>query len=222
MCTADGPVPGSVAEALRMTRAGLDYLNGQAAVELDPSGSGPVLTSLGEIAAKLTAAHATVLSRFDAGYAHNADGYGTSAAWLAAMARMTPRDAKAAVRQMRLLGKHRCLEEALAEFKAIVAIDPDSPIGYYNMGNVLAELDRDAEAAVALREVIRLNPNHYNARYNLGEMFRLEGKFDESAIQFQEFLRLAPDTPQNRRNINRAKRLVDEFTKEAPSPAVRQ
>ena len=28
MCTADGRVFGSVAEALRMTHAGLDYLNG--------------------------------------------------------------------------------------------------------------------------------------------------------------------------------------------------
>ena len=31
MCTADGQGLGSVAEALRMTRAGLDYLNGPGA-----------------------------------------------------------------------------------------------------------------------------------------------------------------------------------------------
>ena len=114
MCTADGGSFGSVAEALRMTRAGLDYLNARAAGEVEAAGSGEVLTSLGEIQAKFTAAHATVLARFDAGDAHNADGYGTSARWLEAMAQMAPRDAKAAVRQMRALGKHRCLEEALA------------------------------------------------------------------------------------------------------------
>ena len=33
MCTADGRVFGSVAEALRMARAGLDYLNGPGAGE---------------------------------------------------------------------------------------------------------------------------------------------------------------------------------------------
>ena len=114
MCTADGPAPASVAEALRMTRAGLDYLNSRAADDLDPAGTGPVLMSLGEIQAKFTAAHATVLSRFDAGDAHNADGYCTSARWLEAMARMAPRDAKAAVGQMRALGRHRYLAEALA------------------------------------------------------------------------------------------------------------
>ena len=66
MCTADGQGLGSVAEALRMTRAGLDYLNGPGAGELDPAARGAVLRSLGEIEAKFTAAHASVLARFDA------------------------------------------------------------------------------------------------------------------------------------------------------------
>ncbi len=114
MCTRGGQAPGSVAEALRMTSVGLDYLNGPGGDELSAASYGAVLTSLGEIQAKLTAAHAAVLSRFDAANAHDSDGYGTSAAWLAAMGRMSARDAKAAVRQMRTLGRHRPLEEALA------------------------------------------------------------------------------------------------------------
>jgi hypothetical protein len=114
MCTGDGQVPGSVAEVLRMMSAGLDYLNGRAGDDLDAASYGAVLRSLGEIQAKFTAAHARVLSRFDAAGAHDADGYGTSAAWLAAMTRMTRRDARAAVRQMRTLGRHRPLGEGLA------------------------------------------------------------------------------------------------------------
>ena len=58
MCTADGRVFGSVAEALRMTSAGLDYLNGPEAADLDAAACGSVLRSLGEIEAKFTAAHA--------------------------------------------------------------------------------------------------------------------------------------------------------------------
>ncbi len=114
MCTADGRMFGSVAEALRMTRAGLDYLNGRAGTELDGVSCGPVLTSLGEIGAKVTAAHASVLSRFGAANAHDCDGYVTSAAWLQAMARMSEKDARAAVRQMRTQGRHPSLREALA------------------------------------------------------------------------------------------------------------
>ena len=114
MCTADGRVFGSVAEALRLARAGLDYLNGQGAAELDAASCGPVLRSLGEIEAKFTAAHAAVLSRFDAADAHDSDGYGNSAAWLMAMTDMTRRDARAKVRRMRLLRGHPEMAGALA------------------------------------------------------------------------------------------------------------
>ena len=47
-----------VADALRMMNAGLDYLNGPGAGELDAASCGLVLRSLGEIEAKFTAAHA--------------------------------------------------------------------------------------------------------------------------------------------------------------------
>src|SRR5215831_9091501 len=109
-----GSVPGSVAEALRTAHAGLDYLNSPAGAGLHAAAAGGVLTSLGELQAKVTAAHAAFLRRFDAADAHDADGYGTSAAWLAAMAKMAKNDAKAAVRQMRQLNRHPCLHGALA------------------------------------------------------------------------------------------------------------
>jgi hypothetical protein len=105
----------SVADALRMMSAGLDYLNGPGAVELDAASCGTVLRSLGEIEAKFTAAHASVLARFDSADAHDCDGYGTSASWLAAMADQTPPDAKRKVRRMRLLRDHPALAAGLAD-----------------------------------------------------------------------------------------------------------
>src|SRR6201986_1417388 len=104
----------SVADALRMMKAGLDYLNGPGAGELDPAACGTVLRSLGEIEATCTAAHALVLARFDAADAHDCDGYGTSASWLTAMADMTPRDARVKMREMRLLRGHPEMAAALA------------------------------------------------------------------------------------------------------------
>src|SRR5215472_11044773 len=114
MCTTDGSVPDSVAEALRMAHASLDYLNSPAAADLPAAACGQALTSLGELQAKVTAVHAAFLRRFDAADGHDADGYGTSAAWLAAMTKMAPRDAKAAVRRMRRLGERPHLADALA------------------------------------------------------------------------------------------------------------
>jgi len=107
-------MPGSVAEALRMAGAGLEYLNSGAGDELDPAVLGEVLTTLGDLQGRLAAAHAAFLRRFDAADAHDADGYGSSSAWLAAKGRMTRRDARAAVRQMRQFSERPGLHEAVA------------------------------------------------------------------------------------------------------------
>ena len=114
MCTADGRVFGSVAEALRMANATMDYLNGPEAADLDPAACGTALRSLAEVQAKFTAAHAAVLARFDAADAHDSDGYGNSAAWLMAMTDMTRGDARAEVWRMRLLRDHPEMAAALA------------------------------------------------------------------------------------------------------------
>ncbi len=113
MC-ADDQVPGSAADALRLAHASLDYLNGPDAALLDPAALGPVLRSLGELRAKFTAAHAGFLRRFNAADAHDGDGYGTPAAWLAAMTKVSRKDANAGVRQMRRLGARPALDGALA------------------------------------------------------------------------------------------------------------
>jgi len=117
MCTADdargsdaafgGPVfggttvLGGTAGALRMAGAAMDYLNSASAANLDGTACGDLLIALGEVQAKLTAAHAALLRRFDAADAHDADGYGSSSAWLTAKGKMTRKAARAAVRRMR-------------------------------------------------------------------------------------------------------------------------
>ena len=114
MCTADGAGFGSAAEALRAGVAFADYLNASDAAELEPAALGEALVSIGEIQTKLAAAYAEFLFRFDAHDAHDADGYATSPAWLAAMSKLTKRDAKAAVRRMRVIAKHPLLARGMA------------------------------------------------------------------------------------------------------------
>jgi hypothetical protein len=53
MCARDGG-PGSVAEALRMADASVDYLNSPAAADLPAAACGQALIALGEIQAKVT------------------------------------------------------------------------------------------------------------------------------------------------------------------------
>ena len=114
MCTTSEAGFGSVAEALRTGVAFADYLNSFDAAGLAPAALGEALVSLGEIQSKLAVAHAELLFRFDAQDGHDADGYASSSAWLAAMARLSKRDAKAAVRQMRVISGHPLLALGIA------------------------------------------------------------------------------------------------------------
>jgi hypothetical protein len=103
-----------VAEALRVGGAFADYLNSPAAGDLDGSACGEALVALGRIQSRLAAAHTAFLRRFDAAGAHDSDGFGSSSAWLAAMAKLSRRDARAAVRQMHQLGRHPNLADGVA------------------------------------------------------------------------------------------------------------
>ena len=106
---------GSVLEALRAGRAMTDYLNSPAARDLDGAACGEALVQIGAILSGLTAVQNGLLRRFDADSAHDADGYASTAAWLAYKTGLGRRDAKAAVRQMRLLGRHPLLDDAAAD-----------------------------------------------------------------------------------------------------------
>jgi hypothetical protein len=118
MCTrgeqAPGEVPDSVAEALAMAEAAVDYLNGPEAACLDVTALGDVLQSLGGIGGKFAAARAAMLARFDSGRGHDADGYGSSASWLAAKNKTTRKAANAEVRRMRQFREHPELASAVA------------------------------------------------------------------------------------------------------------
>ncbi|HEY6791622.1 MAG TPA: DUF222 domain-containing protein [Trebonia sp.] len=123
------PAPGSkpprtAAEALAMMDAALDFLNGEFLAGpggggLDSAGLagadlGGVLECLGVLSAKFAAARAAVLAKFDAARGHDADGYGSSAAWLAAKGRTTRRAAGAEVRRMRQFRAHPVIAAAVA------------------------------------------------------------------------------------------------------------
>jgi hypothetical protein len=125
--TGAGPVggpPRTAAEALAMMDAALDFLNGEflagpGGAGLDSAGLagadlGSVLEALGGLSGKFAAARSAILARFDAARGHDADGYGSSAAWLAAMGRTTRRAANAEVRRMRQFRAHPVVAAAVA------------------------------------------------------------------------------------------------------------
>ncbi len=134
---------GSVLEALRAGRAMTDYLNSPAARDLDGAACGEALVQVGAILSGLTAVQNGLLRRFDADGAHDADGYASTAAWLACKTGLGRRDAKAAVRQMRLLGRHPLLDEAAAEGAVTVSWAREMAGWTRRIGD--EEMQRDAD-----------------------------------------------------------------------------
>jgi hypothetical protein len=114
MCTNVERVPRGVADALAMAGAAMDYLNGSGGAAVDVTALGDVLRAMSGISGKLAVARAAFLARFDAGRGYDADGYGSSASWLAAKGKTTRKAASAQVRQMRQLREHPEMASAVA------------------------------------------------------------------------------------------------------------
>ncbi|HUN33586.1 MAG TPA: DUF222 domain-containing protein [Trebonia sp.] len=97
-----------------MAEAAMDYLNDPGAACLDTTALGDVLRAMGEISGKFAVARAAILARFDAERGHDADGYGSSASWLAAKNKTTRKAANAEVRRMRQFLEHPEIAGAVA------------------------------------------------------------------------------------------------------------
>lgn len=75
--------------------------------------------------------------------------------------------------------------------KAMTLLPNDAEI-QNNIGNVLGDRGRAAEAEAYYRQALVLNPDFFGAYGNLGGMLRTQGKMDEALACFQQQLRLAP------------------------------
>ncbi len=63
------------------------------------------------------------------------------------------------------------LEEALAEYAAVLELVPTDTAALYNTGVIRRELGEDAEAEAVLWEVLEVNPEHVLAAKALGELY---------------------------------------------------
>ncbi len=74
-------------------------------------------------------------------------------------------------------------KEAIIEFKNVVAIDPEDPVGYYKLGLAyyrLGGLDNLKSAFSAFERAVELDSSLYEAHLRLGELYLLSGDFDKA------------------------------------------
>jgi tetratricopeptide (TPR) repeat protein len=87
------------------------------------------------------------------------------------------------------------LEEAIGYFRTAVALRPQSPGVYVNLGTTLANKGDIEEALAAFQHAVRLKPDYAAAHSNIAYCFTCLGQPDQAMKECHEALRLKPDFP---------------------------
>jgi uncharacterized protein HemY len=85
-----------------------------------------------------------------------------------------------------------------AEFKALIAEFPDSPMGHFSLGKLYLEGQRWVEAAAAFAEAVRLDASYAAAWVALGDAYNGAGKPAEAKAAWEKAL----ETPHGRRDMS--------------------
>jgi len=84
-------------------------------------------------------------------------------------------------------------DEAVAEMRKAVELDPLSPIINTNLGATLLTARRYDETIEQLHKTLELEPNFVPAHYNLHRAYLLQGRHEEAIAEWQKCYELNPD-----------------------------
>lgn len=85
------------------------------------------------------------------------------------------------------------LEESLADYRAVIAVDPNYPEYHFDAGNLLRKLGRPDEALAEYAETIRLGPPFPEVFYNRADLLFELGELEAARAGFDYVLELDPD-----------------------------
>lgn len=94
--------------------------------------------------------------------------------------------------------------EAEQLFRRAIALRPELPDAYFNLGTALVVQGRYAEAAAPLRSYMERAPRAASGPERLGLVYLLDGRYDSAAPLLREALRRQPDTPGLRGHLAQA------------------
>jgi arylsulfatase A-like enzyme/Tfp pilus assembly protein PilF len=97
------------------------------------------------------------------------------------VARAAPESADFARRLAHMCRVEGRIEQALAEYRRAVALDPRDVDSWSSLGEILQGLGRNEDAIVAYERAIALQPNHRNSRHNRWILLLGEGRKQEVA-----------------------------------------
>ena len=72
------------------------------------------------------------------------------------------------------------IKEAESNYRQAIALRPDLPEAYNNLGHLLQELNRWDEAEQNIRQALALRPEYADAHFNLGKALHVKGDTDSA------------------------------------------
>ncbi len=91
-------------------------------------------------------------------------------------------------------------EDAIAEYRKIIALNPRQPDAHYELGRLLLQGAQDAsgrdEARRAFEEELQIDPGNAGAEFQLGDMARQDRQWAEAIQHFERARRMAPQSPE--------------------------
>lgn len=96
------------------------------------------------------------------------------------------------------------LDEAIACYGQMLALQPDLAGAHHNLGNALWEQGKLTEAEASYRRAVALQPNLAGAHNNLGTVLLEEDRLDEAVACYRQALVLQPDYAEALNNLGAA------------------
>jgi tetratricopeptide (TPR) repeat protein len=91
-------------------------------------------------------------------------------------------------------------EDAIGEYRKVIAMNPLEPDAHYELGRLLLSAAQDAsardEARRAFEEELKIDPGSAGAEFQLGDLARQERRWTEAIQYFERARRLAPQSPE--------------------------
>ena len=83
--------------------------------------------------------------------------------------------------------------EAIAEYRASLAIEPGDQGTHSNLGNALDRAGRTSEAIEQYEAAVRIQPDFAPALYNLARSLQRMGRLDQAIASYEAVIRIQPD-----------------------------
>jgi tetratricopeptide (TPR) repeat protein len=102
--------------------------------------------------------------------------------------------------------------EAIAEYEAAIALQPDLAQGHLELGQALMRSGRFADAISQLKIAVQLQPRLAQAHHSLATAFAAQGQWSEAIQCYRDTLKINPDNISARSGLAWALATAPDFT----------